>query len=73
VDLVAPKAEAGNIACYGINTCKGQTQCATAFNGCPGQNACKGKGFRYASAKECAAQGGVPLKGSPADPARKDA
>ncbi len=73
VDLLAPKAGASEIACYGINACKGQTQCATAFNACPGQNACKGKGFRYVSAKDCAAQGGVPLKGSPADPARRSA
>ncbi len=42
VDSFAPKAEAAQIACYGINACKGQTACSTAFNGCPGQNACKG-------------------------------
>lgn len=70
VDAVAPKAEASEIACYGINACKGQTQCATASNACPGLNACKSKGFRYTSSDECAPQGGVPLKGSPADPAR---
>lgn len=71
VDALAPKAEAGEIACYGINSCKGKTQCATAHNACPGLNSCKGKGFLHASSKECADQGGVPLKGSPADPARK--
>lgn len=70
VDLLAPKAEAGNIACWGINSCKGTTACSTAFNACNGQNACKGKGYLYVSAKECTAKGGMPLKGSPADPAR---
>lgn len=70
VEVFAPKAEAGSIACYGINACKGQTACSTAQNACTGQNACKGQGWLNASAKECAAQGGVPLKGSPADPAR---
>lgn len=70
VDLLAPEAEAGTIACYGINACKGQSACSTAQNGCTGQNACKGRGWLNATAKECAAKGGVPLKGSPADPAR---
>lgn len=73
VDAAMPKAQAADIACYGINACKGQTQCATAFNGCPGTNACAGKGFRYASPQQCAEQGGVPLQGSPADPAGKNA
>ncbi|MGH8727351.1 MAG: BufA2 family periplasmic bufferin-type metallophore [Burkholderiales bacterium] len=68
VDAFIPKAEAGEIACFGINACKGQTACATALNGCPGQNSCKGKGFLNATPKDCAAKGGVPLKGSPADP-----
>lgn len=70
VDLVAPKAEAGTIACYGINACKGQSACSTAQNACTGQNSCEGRGWLNATAKECALKGGVPLKGSPADPAR---
>ncbi len=70
VDTFAPKAEAAQIACFGINACKGQTACATAWHACPGQNSCKGKGFLHASPKECADSGGVPLKGSPADPAQ---
>jgi len=71
VDTFAPKAEAGTIACYGINACKGKTACATAYNGCPGQNSCKGKGFLNVSTRECATRGGQPLKGSPADPANR--
>lgn len=71
VDTFAPKAEAGEVACYGINACKGQTACATAHNGCPGQNSCKGKGFLNVSPKACAAQGGVPLEDSPAAPAKR--
>lgn len=71
VAVFAPKTEAGQIACYGINACKGQTACATAFNGCPGQNSCKGKGFLNVTPAECSERGGVPLEGSPADPARK--
>lgn len=69
VDLLAPKAEAGAIACYGINACKGQSACSTAQNACTGQNSCKGRGWLNATAQECTLKGGVPLKGSPADPA----
>ncbi|MDO8596925.1 MAG: hypothetical protein Q7R45_09900 [Sulfuricaulis sp.] len=68
VGLFAPKAEAGSIACYGVNACKGQTACSTAQNACTGQNACKGQGWLNVSAKDCAVKGGVPLKGSSADP-----
>ena len=72
VETFAPRAEAAQSACFGINACKGQTQCATAWNACPGQNSCKGKGFLHASVTECTTKGGVPLKGSPADPARRN-
>jgi MerC mercury resistance protein len=70
VDAYAPKAEEGEIACWGINSCKGTTACGTAFNACNGQNACRGKGYIYVSEKECFARGGEPLEGSPGDPAR---
>jgi mercuric ion transport protein len=70
VEAFAPKAEAGNIACWGINTCKGTTACSTAFNACTGQNACKGKGYLYVSARECTLKGGVPLEKSEANPAQ---
>lgn len=71
VETFAPKAEAGEIPCWGINACKGQTACSTAFNGCPGRNDCRGRGFLHVSAKECAAHDGVPLEGSEADPKKK--
>ncbi|MFV2056686.1 MAG: hypothetical protein ACC707_09475 [Thiohalomonadales bacterium] len=63
-------AEAGEkFACWGINSCKGKTDCTTAFNACNGKNECKGKGFlNVASAEVCKEKGGVPLKGSKADP-----
>jgi len=68
VDAFAPKAEAGQIACYGINACKGQTVCATASNACRGLNSCQGKGYLHATRAECADKGGMPLSDSPADP-----
>lgn len=70
VDVLAPKAEAGTIACYGINSCKGTTACTTAFNACNGQNACQGQGFLFVSSKECTLNGGTPLEKSKADPRR---
>jgi mercuric ion transport protein len=70
VETFAPATEAGSIACYGINACKGQTACSTAANACTGQNTCKGKGWLSVPAKECAAKGGVPLEQSEANPAR---
>lgn len=70
VAALAPEAKAGDIGCWGINSCKGTTACTTAFNACTGQNDCKGRGYLNVPPKECQARGGVPLKGSPADPAR---
>ena len=70
VSTFAPEAEAGEIACFGINSCKGQSACTTAFNACTGQNECKGKGFLNVPEKECYTRGGVRLKGSDADPTR---
>ena len=71
VQVMAPTAEKGDIACWGINACKGQSACSTAFNACTGQNNCKGRGYLNVPTKECKAKGGQPLKGSPGDPARR--
>ena len=69
VDIFVQEAEADEIACWGINECKGATACTTAFNACTGQNECKGRGYIYVPEKECYAKGGVPLEGSEGDPA----
>lgn len=68
VAAFAPASKEGEIACWGINSCKGTTACTTAFNACTGQNKCKGRGYLNVPAKECAAKGGIPLKGAPGDP-----
>lgn len=70
VDAFTPGVESGEIACWGINQCKGTTACTTAFNACTGQNACKGRGYIYVPEKECFSQGGVSLEGSEGDPAK---
>jgi len=46
------------VRCFGINSCKGQSFCATAKNECAGQNSCKGQGWLRVSREECSAKGG---------------
>lgn len=70
VELISGPATAGEIKCFGINACRGQSACSTAWNACNGQNACKGKGWLSATAKDCAIKGGIPLEESPADPGK---
>jgi hypothetical protein len=54
-----PAADGEVVAhCYGINTCKGTSDCATASNSCKGQNECKGIGFKAITKASCATQGG---------------
>ena len=71
VDVLVPQAEAGEVACWGINECKGTTACTTAFNACTSQNDCKGEGYIYVPEKQCYARGGELLAGSPGDPAKR--
>jgi uncharacterized membrane protein len=44
--------------CYGINTCKGTSLCATAKNDCKGLNTCKGEGVLVKTKTACLAAGG---------------
>ena len=45
--------EGAKVHCEGVNSCKGQSDCASAKNSCKGQNSCKGEGFKEMSAQEC--------------------
>jgi uncharacterized membrane protein len=47
------------VHCYGLHSCKGNSDCATAEHQCKGQNACKGHGFKAVKAGECLTKGGV--------------
>jgi uncharacterized membrane protein len=49
--------------CYGINTCKGTSLCATAKNDCKGLNDCKGQGVLVKTPSECRALGGTLTEG----------
>lgn len=44
--------------CFDVNTCKGQSACATSESKCAGQNTCKGKGWLQLSEKKCAEKDG---------------
>ena len=50
--------DAKNVHCYGVNSCKGQSDCKTASHECKGHNACKGQGFKEMSARQCKDAGG---------------
>ena len=57
---MGPAVGAGDkVHCYGINSCKSNTDCKTATNECKGQNSCKAKGFKAATAKECLNKDGI--------------
>lgn len=47
------------VKCYGLNSCKGKSQCQTANNSCSGKNSCKGNGFMMVpTQQECLTKGG---------------
>lgn len=59
------------VKCYGVNSCKGSSDCkteaascsgdsgcSTAGNSCAGANSCKGQGFKKLAAGKCLADGG---------------
>lgn len=56
-DGAAQKEEVAR--CYGVNTCKGTSLCATAKHDCKGLNSCKGEGVLAKTPTECKAAGGT--------------
>lgn len=55
---LAKHHEAPKVACYGINACKGQSDCKSGNHDCKGMNDCKGQGFKDTTAAECTKAGG---------------
>ena len=47
------------VRCYGINSCKGNSLCATAKNDCKGLNNCKGQGVVVKTKSGCLKEGGT--------------
>jgi len=56
--FAAEKAKEEPSRCYGVNTCKGSSLCATSKNSCKGMNECKGTGVVLKTPTECKAMGG---------------
>lgn len=54
----AAEAQADAVHCYGVNSCKGMSDCKSANHDCKGLNACKGQGFKATTATACTAAGG---------------
>ncbi|MEG3155576.1 BufA2 family periplasmic bufferin-type metallophore [Sphingomonas sp. RB1R13] len=52
------KGQVAQVHCFGVNSCKGTSDCKTAHNSCKGMNECKGHGFKTMSKQQCAAAGG---------------
>ncbi len=47
------------VHCYGLHSCKGNSDCKTAEHDCKGMNACKGHGFKAMAAGACLSKGGT--------------
>ena len=47
------------VHCYGVHSCKGNSDCSTSEHECKGQNNCKGHGFKAMKAGECLSAGGT--------------
>ncbi len=52
------QAKAKQVHCYGVNSCKGTSDCKSYNHDCKGLNSCKGQGFKAESKKQCAAEHG---------------
>jgi uncharacterized membrane protein len=46
------------VHCYGVNTCKGTSDCKSGNHDCKGMNDCKGQGFKELSTGACKKAGG---------------
>ena len=55
---VAPAQAAKLVHCYGVNSCKGTSDCKSGNHDCKGLNSCKGQGFKAESKSMCKADGG---------------
>ena len=56
MSMATPAAAADEtVKCFGVNGCKGQSDCKSGNHECKGQNSCKGQGFLELSKKDCEA------------------
>ncbi len=50
--------DAATVHCFGVNACKGQSDCKSGNHQCKGMNSCKGQGFKDLTTQACKARGG---------------
>jgi hypothetical protein len=48
------------VQCWGVNACKGKSDCKTPDSECTGKNSCKGQGYVKMSRSACEQIGGEP-------------
>jgi hypothetical protein len=59
-------AEDAKVHCYGVNSCKGESDCKSGNHECKGENSCKGEGFKALTKADCTAQHGSLKEPKPA-------
>jgi len=52
-------AAGDKVHCYGVHSCKGNSDCKTTEHACKGHNKCKTHGFKGMPAKDCLNKNGV--------------
>ena len=52
-------AAGDKVHCYGVHSCKGNSDCKTTEHACKGHNKCKTHGFKGMKAKDCLVEDGV--------------
>ena len=61
VSLTSPAFAGGGkdtVHCFGVNSCKGMSDCKSGNHDCKGMNSCKGDGFKALTTDACKAAGG---------------
>ena len=51
-------SEGDKVKCWGVNACKGKSDCKTPEGNCKGTNSCKGHGYVEMSRETCEQIGG---------------
>ena len=47
------------VHCYGVNSCKGSSDCKTTTHECKGMNSCRNQGFKAIAAGTCFSRRGT--------------
>lgn len=56
--VAGDKGGSAQVQCYGVNSCKGTSDCKSGNHDCKGMNDCKGQGFKAETRAMCSAAHG---------------